>query len=99
MPTARTYTYARDNLAELLEQVERDRDVVIIQRRGHPDVALVAAAELAGLLETAHLLRSPKNARRLFASINRALGNEGESESVHDLKRDLGLEPTEEGAA
>jgi len=94
-----SYTYARDNLAELLDQVETDRDVVFIRRRGHPVVALVAAAELTGLLETAHLLRSPKNARRLLGTLRRALDDEAAPETVDDLRRDLGFETAEDGAA
>ena len=42
------------------------REPVIIHRRGAEDVALVNAAELRSLTETAHLLRSPKNAQRLI---------------------------------
>lgn len=87
-----TYTEARDNLAGLLDKVEEDRDIVVITRRGHEDVALVSAAELASLLETAHLLRSPKNARRLLAALRRALGNKVKPQTVTDLRREMGLE-------
>ncbi|MBC8160355.1 MAG: type II toxin-antitoxin system Phd/YefM family antitoxin, partial [Roseiflexaceae bacterium] len=54
-----TYTQARANFAELLDSVTDDREIIIIQRRGAADVALIAADELQSLLETAHLLRSP----------------------------------------
>jgi antitoxin YefM len=67
-----TYAQARANLATLCDQVTDDREVVIIRRRGAADVALVAADELAGLLETAHLLRSPANAQRLLTALARA---------------------------
>jgi antitoxin YefM len=67
-----TYSDARANLASLLDQVTDDREIVIISRRGHGDVALVAVSELSGLLEVAHLLRSPKNAQRLLAALQRA---------------------------
>ncbi|MCI5122873.1 MAG: type II toxin-antitoxin system Phd/YefM family antitoxin, partial [Candidatus Electrothrix sp. AUS4] len=50
-----TYTHARSKLASLLDEVTENREVVIIQRRGCEDVALIAADELAGMLETAHL--------------------------------------------
>jgi len=53
-----TYTDARQRLAELWRLVEEDREPVIITRRGHEEVALVSADELARLQETAHLLRS-----------------------------------------
>lgn len=71
MPRETTYTHGRDHFAELCKQVVADRDFVIIRRRGDEDVALVAAAELSGLLETDHLLRSPSNARRLLRAIKR----------------------------
>ena len=62
-----TYTHARAKLASLLDEVTKNREVVIIQRRGNEDVALINADELTGILETAHLLRSPKNAKRLLS--------------------------------
>ena len=97
MPLEASYTYARDNLAALLDRAEQDREVVIVRRRGHEDVALIASAELRSLFETAHLLRSPRNARRLFAAIQRALDDDGEPGTVHDLRRELGLESLESG--
>ena len=57
-----TYTEARANLAKLLDRVTNDQEVVFIRRRGREKVALVAADELESLMETAHLLRSPRNA-------------------------------------
>ena len=69
MTVQTTYTQARLRLAKLCDQVTADRDVVIIQRRGAEDVALISATELSSLLETAHLLRSPKNASRLLTRI------------------------------
>jgi len=66
-----TYTQARASLAALLDQVTNNREVVIIQRRGSEDVALISADELAGILETAHLLRSPANAKRFLAALDR----------------------------
>jgi antitoxin YefM len=86
-----TYTAARERLADLWQRVEEDRETVVITRRGHADVALVAADELAGLLETAHLLRSPANARRLLTALQQALGDKGKVRSVAELKQDLGL--------
>ena len=76
MSSETTYTRARAELASLCDQVVSTREPVIIHRRGSEDVALVAASELRGLVETAHLLRSPKNARRLLAALERAKGRE-----------------------
>lgn len=67
-----TYTRARATLASLCKKVAADREIVVIHRRGAEDVVLIAADELRGLTETAHLLRSPANARRLLKALRRA---------------------------
>jgi antitoxin YefM len=87
-----TYTQARDGLAKLLDQVTHNREVVIIQRRGEEEVAMIAASELESLLETAYLLRSPANAERLLSALGGALKGEGTSQTVQDLHREVGLE-------
>ena len=69
-----SYTEARQNLAKPLDRVAKGRAVVYIRRRQREPVALLAADELAGLLETAHLLRSPRNAQRLLKALRGALG-------------------------
>ncbi len=86
-----TYTQARANLSELCNTVTENRDVVIIHRRNADDVALIAAEELDGLLETAHLLRSPKNAERLLTALNRALEDNSTPESIDALRTEFGL--------
>jgi antitoxin YefM len=67
-----TYTDARARLAELYDSAVDDRETVVIRRRGKEAAVLVAASEFAGLEETAHLLRSPKNAQRLLTALHRA---------------------------
>ena len=89
-----TYTHARANLAVLCDEVTANREVVIIQRRNAEDVALIAAAELDSLLETAHLLRSPRNAERLLTALVRARQNTVAPQSVEELRRELGLGET-----
>lgn len=84
-----SYTEARANLAALWDQVVADREPVALRRRGAEDVALVPAAELAGLVETAHLLRSPHNAERLLAALARARAGEGAPGSVADFRREV----------
>ncbi len=53
MPAETSYTFLRENLANILDRVGLEREVVIVRRRGAPDVALIPADELAGLMETA----------------------------------------------
>jgi antitoxin YefM len=87
-----TYTSAREQLATLLDLVTKDREVVIIQRRGSEAVAMIAADELASLTETAYLLRSPQNAERILSALARALKNEGETQSLDELRSQVGLD-------
>ncbi len=87
-----TYSHARENFASLLERVASDREIIIINRRGHEDVALVTASELSSLMETAHLLRSPQNARRLLKALHRAQARTLKPLPLAKLRRDLGLD-------
>jgi antitoxin YefM len=88
-----TYTHARAHFASLCDSVIHDRDSVIIRRRGAEDVALVSAAELRSLEETAHLLRSPRNAARLLAALDRATTRKLRPSSPGALRKKLGLGP------
>lgn len=88
-----TYTQARAGLAKLMDRVTQDREVVIIQRRNQDDVALIAADELESILESAHLLRSPKNAERLLTALGRALRDEIPPTDLETLYQEIGLEP------
>jgi antitoxin YefM len=88
-----TYTQARAHLASLCDEVAETRQPYIIERRNGENVALISERELESLLETAHLLRSPKNARRLLTALERALeGSSSLRSTVGDLRRELGLE-------
>jgi antitoxin YefM len=87
-----SYSKARAELARLCNKVAEDREVVYITRRSKPDVALISAEDVSSLLETAHLLRSPKNARRLLTALNRALAREVSPSSLEELKQDVGLD-------
>ena len=92
MPVETTYTALREKLAGFLDQVTDDNEVVIVRRRGGRDVAFVRAEELSSLMETAHLLRSPKNAERLFESLRELERGGGEVLTVDELRRTVGLE-------
>jgi len=94
MPTKTTYTQARENFAALCDEAASTREPILISRRGSEDVALVSAAELRGLMETAHLLRSPKNARRLLTALFRAQDREFPVESTESLRREFELGET-----
>ena len=78
-------------MAAVLDRVADDKEVVIVRRRGAKDVAMIPADELNGLMETAHLLRSPKNAQRLLAALHRASGGKRKPASVDKLRKEVGL--------
>ena len=87
--TETTYTNLRQSLASVLDRVANDHEVVIVVRKGERKVAMVPADELAGLIETAHLLRSPKNARRLLAALHRAGQRSVKPETAAKLRREI----------
>lgn len=87
-----TCTHARANLAALMNRVVDERQTVIIRRRGHEDVAMVAASELSGLLETIHLLRSPRNAERLLSALESVRQRDVAPQTIGELRAELGLE-------
>lgn len=89
-----SYTQARERLAALMDQVTDTREPVLIRRRGREPVALIAADELTGWMETAYLMRSPKNARRLLEASRRTGAGEGEAVDVDALRKRLGLSDT-----
>jgi antitoxin YefM len=92
MPTKVTYSEARANLASLWDEAESSREPVFITRRGKETMALLPASELSGLEETVHLLRSPRNAERLLAAMERAKAGEGTPVDLDELRASLGLQ-------
>jgi len=77
-----SYTESRARYAEVLDGVINDREEVVITRAGHEPVVIVSLADFESLRETAYLLRSPANARRLLDAMERLEGGRGEA---HDL--------------
>ncbi len=83
---------ARAKLASLMDKAVEDAEEIRITRRGKPDVVLISADELDSWKETAYLLRSPANAERLLAAIERAQRSEGMVVSDADfqaMKREI----------
>lgn len=91
MPTETSYTELRENLASYLDRVVDDREIVVVKRRGARDVAIIAADDLAGLQETAYLLRSPANAKRLLESLRELDRGRGKTMTVDELRRSVNL--------
>ena len=77
-----SYTESRAKYAEVLDSVVADREEVVITRAGHEPVVIVSLADFESMRETAYLMRSPANARRLLDAMERLEAGDGEP---HDL--------------
>ncbi len=72
-----TYSESRANYAAVLDSVLDDREEVVVTRAGRDPVVMVALDDYESLKETAYLLRSPANARRLLGAIERLEAGDG----------------------
>jgi antitoxin YefM len=81
-----SYTESRKRYAEVLDSVVNDREEVVITRAGHEPVVIVSLADFESLRETAYLLRSPANARRLLDAMQRLESGEGQERELLDDK-------------
>lgn len=88
-----TYSSARAHLSSLMDQVTHSREPILIRRRGKEPVALVAAQDLAGWIETAYLLRSPSNVRRLSEAQQQIVDGASKRMSVEQLQQKSATEP------
>lgn len=77
-----TYTESRARYAEVLDSVTNDREEVIVTRAGHEPVVIVSLDDYESLRETAYLMRSPANARRLLDAME-------ELETGHGVQREI----------
>lgn len=84
-----TYTSLRQNLADVLDQLVDQQQTVIILRHGSRDVGLMPAGELAGLIETAHLHRSPRKEPRQPAKVHRADRAKTKPASLAEPRREM----------
>jgi antitoxin YefM len=87
-----TYSQAREQLKSLMDRAVDDREVIVVRRRAGGDVAMIAADELESLIETAHLLRSERNAERLLTALARARSESLPATAVTDLQKQAGLD-------
>lgn len=80
-----SYTESRARYAEVLDGVVNDREEVVITRAGHEPVVIVSLDDYESLKESAYLMRSPANARRLMDAMERLEAGRGQ---VHALIED-----------
>jgi antitoxin YefM len=79
-----TYSESRRRYAEVLDSVIDDREEVVITRAGHEPAVIVSLDDYESLKETAYLLRSPANARRLLTSIEELESGRGTQQDLLD---------------
>lgn len=79
-----TYTSARSKLAQTMDKVCDDHAPVIITRKAARSVVMMSLDDYEALEETAYLLRSPKNARRLLESIAQLEAGKGTKRELAD---------------
>ena len=77
-----SYTESRARYAEVLDSVVNDREEVVVTRAGHPSVVIISLEDFESMRETAYLMRSPTNARRLLDAMERLEDGDGQE---HDL--------------
>jgi len=79
-----TYTAARQNLAKTMEKVCKDHAPIIVTRKTTDSVVIMSLEDYEALEETAYLLRSPKNTRRLIESIAQLEEGQGSERELSD---------------
>ena len=79
-----SYTESRARYAEVLDSVVNDREEVVITRAGHESVVIISLEDFESLRETAYLMRSPANARRLLDAMERLEAGSGEAHKLLD---------------
>jgi antitoxin YefM len=77
-----TYTAARANLAKTMDRVCNDHEALIITRNGEQSVVMLSLDDFKALEETAYLLRSPANAKRLLAAAEALQAGKGKERKL-----------------
>jgi antitoxin YefM len=72
-----TYSYTRQHLSAILDQINNNSEVFCIERRNRKEVVMLEKGYYDSLLETAYLLKSPKNASELFKALDESKQNLG----------------------
>ena len=80
--TAISYTAARENLAATMDKVCDDHAPIVITRNREQAVVMMSLADYEALEETAYLLKSPKNAKRIMSAIAQLDAGKGVTRAV-----------------
>ncbi|WP_459937457.1 type II toxin-antitoxin system Phd/YefM family antitoxin [Desulfonatronum parangueonense] len=80
-----SYTKLRNNLAKVMDRVVEDHDTVIVTRNNEPGVVILSLEDYEALLETAYLMKSPANARRMIEAVEQIQQGKTSSHSLADI--------------
>lgn len=86
-----SFSRLRQQLKSFCDRTVADREPIRVRRRNGQDVVLLSADEFDSLLETAHLLSSPRSAARLLSALSKARKGTTKPLSVEKLRASLGL--------
>jgi antitoxin YefM len=89
---------AKENLETLCEEAASTREPITVLRPGRENIVIVAADEWAGYLETAHLLSSDANAKRLLAALERSWRREGTAMTLAEIESKFASHGTDSGS-
>ena len=92
MTTQTSFSDAQANLDRLCDRVIETKEPIVITRSNGESVALISEAELSSLLETLYLLRSPANAKRLLAAVERSKAGTIQPQTVDEICKKFGLD-------
>jgi antitoxin YefM len=90
MARSTTYSALRGNLKKALDEVCADHEPLRVERKNGESVVVVSEADFAALEETAYLLRSPENARRLLKALHGSRRTDRTYSGVDELRAKLG---------
>ena len=93
-----SYDQALNQFSEICDRVIAEKNFVFLERGDRENVAVISAKELSSLLETLHLLKSPKNAVRLFEALEEADSRTILPKTLNQLKQEVGLGSSKETA-
>jgi antitoxin YefM len=85
-----SYSKLRANLKAALDRAVDDHEVIVVERAKAGDAVLLSREDYESLNETAYLLRSPANAKRLLGAAKRSVKSRKTFKSTKDLKHALG---------
>ena len=86
---AMTYSTLRANLASTMDRVCDDHEVLIITRNGDQAVVMLSLEDYKTLEETAYLLRTPTNAKRLLSAATQLLSAATQLNADQGTEREL----------